>query len=159
MIIRAAIESDAEAISVITAEIQALHHTAHPALFKPPSLEVFPPDAVCARMRSETAFVLVVEHDDQIVGNLIANFEEHPETSFRYAYRVLQIDQLGVRASHRRMGIGRALMRAAEAEARARNMDMRLLSTWNFNANAIAFFEGEGYAALNQRMRKPLRNV
>jgi GNAT superfamily N-acetyltransferase len=71
--------------------------------------------------------------DGAIVGGLVGDT----------AWRWLFVNLLWVDEAHRGGGIGRRLLRAAEAEARSRNCTGAYLDTFDFHARP--FYEGEGY--------------
>jgi ribosomal protein S18 acetylase RimI-like enzyme len=66
------------------------------------------------------------------------------------------VSDLVVLASHRGRGIGRALLRAAEARARAAGADRVLLSVKAGNAGARALYAAEGYAEVDLYLEKAL---
>jgi GNAT superfamily N-acetyltransferase len=57
-----------------------------------------------------------------------------------------EIKRMFVRASARRLGIARQILRVLEAEARRRGFHSLVLETGRDNAGAIALYESEGYA-------------
>ncbi len=63
------------------------------------------------------------------------------------------IDTLWVRADRRGEGIGRSLLRAAEAEARRRGAENVSLDTYSFQAPD--FYYAEGYAIVAERAGSP----
>ena len=66
------------------------------------------------------------------------------------------LDDLGVRDSYRKQGIGTALMKEFEKIAKEKGVYDIELNVWSFNKNAISFYESKGYDAINQKMRKVL---
>ncbi len=60
--------------------------------------------------------------------------------------RMWLLNDLYVAVDARRRGVGRALMRAAEAYARADGVRLLQLETAHTNASARALYESEGYA-------------
>jgi GNAT superfamily N-acetyltransferase len=71
--------------------------------------------------------------DDTIIGGLVG------ETGWEW----LHVDLLWVAESHRRHGVGRELLRRAEAEAARRGCRHAYLDTFDFQARP--FYEREGY--------------
>ncbi|MFD0632498.1 GNAT family N-acetyltransferase [Catenulispora yoronensis] len=81
---------------------------------------------------SQELLSLVAEVDGVVIGTLTAVLHEPSETAVRQVQtdlgrRRLHIDNLGVAGSHRRAGVGSALMRAAEEWGRERG---RRLCCW-----------------------------
>lgn len=93
-----------------------------------------------ALRRFRDAAVLVAEDDGVIVGRLSVSRDPHPASS--------HVADLGlmVARSHRRQGIGRALMQAAEEWARETGISKLELHVFTHNRPAIALYESLGYA-------------
>jgi ribosomal protein S18 acetylase RimI-like enzyme len=64
-----------------------------------------------------------------------------------------KIEYLWIAAAHRRAGLGRRLLGAAEAEARARGCDVIVLDTHDFQAPG--FYEKLGYVACGRTEGTP----
>ena len=62
--------------------------------------------------------------------------------------RCVEIKRMFVRASARRRGIGRIILRHLEAEVRRRGFRTMVLETGCDNAAAIALYEAEGYSPI-----------
>ena len=120
--------------------------------FKPPGPQAFPPDAAAALLGNPYNLVLVAEIDAAPVGYVYAGVTRHAETPWRWAYDMVYVHQIGVRAAHRRRGVGAALIAAVRAEAASRNVALLALDVWSFNADARAFFQRQGFAPYNERM-------
>jgi ribosomal protein S18 acetylase RimI-like enzyme len=150
--VRRATVADAALLSSLNAEVQAIHAAALPGWFKPPGPEAFPPAAAAALLGNPYNLVLVAQVGAVPVGYVYAGVTRHPETPWRYAYDVVYVHQIGVRAAHRRLGVGAALLAAVRAEAASRNVALLALDVWSFNADARAFFQRQGFAPYNERM-------
>jgi ribosomal protein S18 acetylase RimI-like enzyme len=94
----------------------------------------------------EAQLHLIAEADGVPVGSLSAKIHEPAPTAERQVQadlsrRQLHIDSLGVAASHRRSGVGGALMRAAEEWGRAKGAQIMLLETEPTNPTSMPFYE------------------
>ena len=94
VVIRRASEADAELLSALNAEVQAIHANALPWWFKPPGEASFPPDRAAALMASPDNVVLVAELDSAPVGYAYAEIIRQPETPWRYGYEMMYLHQL-----------------------------------------------------------------
>jgi RimJ/RimL family protein N-acetyltransferase len=92
-----------------------------------------------AQRRHPDATVLVAEAPEGIVGRLSIARDPHPASE--------HVADLGVMVAqgYRRLGIGRALMQAAEAWARKGGVRKIELHVFPHNAAALALYESLGY--------------
>jgi RimJ/RimL family protein N-acetyltransferase len=101
--------------------------------------------------RSAAGAVFVAESEGDIVGRLSIARDSHP--SSRHVADV----GLMVAAAHRRRGIGRALLEAAEAWARAVGVTKIELHVFPYNERAIALYVRLGYEREGYRRAHYLR--
>jgi ribosomal protein S18 acetylase RimI-like enzyme len=156
-VIRRATNADAELISALNAEVQALHAKALPHWFKPPDAASFPPSTAAALIANPNNFVLVAEVESAPVGYAYAEIVRHPETPWRYAQELVYLHQIGVRAAFRRQGVGQALLAELRAAAGEAGIAHVALDVWAFNQDARAFFRRCGFAPYNERFWSPAR--
>ena len=89
-----------------------------------------------ARKRAfEDGLFLVAEIDGAVVGTLMAGYDGHRGS----------INYVGVRPANRKMGIGRALMSAAEQRLSERGCPKINLQVRTGNLEAVAFYRRLGY--------------
>jgi RimJ/RimL family protein N-acetyltransferase len=102
--------------------------------------------------RHADAAVLVAVDDDRIVGRLSLARDPHPASS--------HVADLGlmVAASHRRRGIGRAMLEAAVAWARRSGVSKLELHVFPWNEPAIQLYEGFGFEREGLRRGHYLRD-
>jgi ribosomal protein S18 acetylase RimI-like enzyme len=106
--------------------------------------EAFPDDppwnaaavAIPAKLAVQPELFLVAHDGDQVVGTIMAGYDGH--RGWLYAAAVL--------ASHRRRGVGTALVRAAEARLRAQGCRKINLQVRASNRAVAEFYGRLGYA-------------
>ena len=143
--VRPAQETDADVISSLSAEIQALHAQALPQLFKPAARDSFPAAAVRGLLQHPDWIFIVACVDTSVVGYASAQIQHRSETPIRRAESALFIHWIGVQADWRRQGVGRALIDAIRNAAERHGLGALLLDVWAFNADACAFYEAMGF--------------
>src|SRR4029077_10180277 len=89
--------------------------------------------------RHNDAAVLVAADDDRIVGRLSLARDPHPASA-----HVADLGMLGA-ATHRRQGIGRALLEAAVAWSRVAQVSKLELHVFPWNEPAIQLYEAFGF--------------
>jgi len=104
------------------------------------------------RLRIVGDRVVVAELDGQVVG--LAHLQVTP--TIELDRPAAKIGALGVDESHRRQGIGRALVEAMESEARARGCGVIFLTTSERRDEAHAFYEHLGLEHTGRRYGRTL---
>jgi GNAT superfamily N-acetyltransferase len=151
-VVRRANAADAEALSSLNADVQALHATALPSRFKPVSAKTFPPAEVAALLARPDALAFLAEVDCVPAGYLYAEIVRRPETPFSYAYEMVYLHHISVRPGYRRKGVGHALLSALRATADDLRITLIGLDVWSFNEEARIFFRREGFTPYIERL-------
>jgi ribosomal protein S18 acetylase RimI-like enzyme len=152
IIVRRAIATDAETVSALNVDVQALHAEALPWRFKPPGADTFPPSAAAALLANAGNLVFIAEVDGVAAGYAYAEIVRRDETPFNPALEILYLHHISVRPQFRRLGVGGALLEAVRAAAREAAIDEVALDVWTFNEAARAFFRRHGFVAYNERL-------
>ena len=102
-----------------------------------------------AKERPESAWLVALE-DGRVVGDVgVRLLAPHPTARWQLlrdlATPRAYVDHLRVAASHRRRGIARALMQAAEGWAISRGARSIALDTWSRSPDSVPFYDAIGY--------------
>lgn len=154
--VRRATPRDAADIVRLALEVQAVHVAGQPDTFKPGGGETA--ETVASRMGDPGQLFWVATVAEQAIGYAHARVIDEPESPWKYAARTLVLDQMGVSATHRSRGVGRALWNAVREAATSERVERIILNVWAFNADARRFYERLGFAPLHYRMTLELRD-
>src|SRR5919106_3232492 len=100
--VRLATHDDAVDIARQTSRIQQLHNDALPAIFRPPSAELFSPQKLATLIQDPDSIVAVVTMGDKVVGHIYGAVVNRAENEFNLAHKYLYIHQIGVDEAVRR---------------------------------------------------------
>lgn len=143
MRIRKATVKDATTIAKLGATIQRLHYDHSPDWFKPAMPEEIV-DLYSEKLSNPLATAYLAESDGDALGFVLVQVVHRPETPLTWAQTVVEIDQIGVEPSARRLGVGHSLFGAVRKLADEVSATRLRLTTWDFNHDAHEFFESEG---------------
>jgi GNAT superfamily N-acetyltransferase len=138
--VRRATAADAELVSALNADVQAIHAAALPWRFKQPGPGTFPPSEAAALIARPGHLVFIAEADGEAAGYAYAEVIRRPATVFHHAYESIYLHHISVSPSHRRHGAGTALLAAVRAAGKELGIDLLTADVWSFNKDARAFF-------------------
>jgi GNAT superfamily N-acetyltransferase len=155
-VIRRATIQDYDALCAIWAEVDSLHADALPHLFRRPQGPVRSFERVAELLADQNTAILAAELEDELVGvvTVVINTSAPHPIFVPRSWAV--VEDICVSSSHRRRGIGQALMRAAHDWARQRGVADMELTVWEFNKDAREFYEALGYTTVRRRMSSSL---
>ncbi len=146
---------DAALLSLLNEEVQTLHHSMHPSIFKP-----FDRDAIATAFNNQlsksSCKAYIALKGETPVGYAIFIIKELEENPFKFKCRSLYIDQVGVLEGYRREGVGRMLLSKAEALASEHSINIVELDHWSTNQDAASFFEKNGYTTCRKYLNKDI---
>jgi ribosomal protein S18 acetylase RimI-like enzyme len=145
MNVRRAEPKDLPVLVALHDEVQQLHLAARPDQFKAPA-EGALEKRFQELLASTDAKVWVTEVAGAVVGYAVQLLVRRPGGPVVPERQWIEIDMIGVFASHRGRGVGRALIDIIVEDARATGIEQVELSSWAFNTDAHQAFERAGFA-------------
>jgi GNAT superfamily N-acetyltransferase len=152
IVIRRATTADAELVSSLNADVQALHAAALPWRFKPPGPDTFPPAAAEALLAKPGHVVFIAELSGEPAGYAYAEIVHRAETPFHYAHAMVHLHHISVRPEFRKQGVGNALLEAVRSVGKDQGITLMMAEVWAFNEDARAFFRRNGFSAYTERL-------
>ena len=143
-LIRNAEEADLPSLAAAMVRLQSAHVEALPEFFRP-----F--DEAAARSHLESLLELpdtnirVAGDDQTVVGHVVFQVEQRPQSLFTHPQRYGHICQIEVLPAYRRSGVGHLLLADCQRLAEAKNLTRIVLDVWEFNITAQSFFRDFGY--------------
>ena len=154
MLIRMAVQADKPAINDLRREVNQLHVDGRPDFFVPGFPQELA-DYLDVIFMQENGEIVVAEQDGKIVGFACLTYVERPATVYRMAQKYCDIDELDVAAPFRRQGIGRAMFDFIRSHSAEKGFDRIELNMWEFNEDALRFYESLGFRTYRRYMEYP----
>ena len=155
--IREATVEDAKSLSGLLIEVHDAHVDALPHVFRRIEADDQTEGFLRGQIASEDGQAFVAESAGQLAGYLWIRLHEAPPIHLFIPRRYAEIDTLVVSAPFRRRGIGQALVRRAHRWAAEQGADQVQLVVYEFNQEAIRFYERLGYGTTRRTMWRSLQ--
>ena len=149
--VRFAKETDLDRINEIRAQVNALHASGRPDVFKPDFCQALR-DRAGELLRAEDSDVLVAERDGVICGIASVEYLIRPESAYCRERKTYYVTEFGVDEAYRRRGVGRELLEFMRKDAGKRGFSKIELDAWTFNEGALKFYESVGFQTFRQFM-------
>lgn len=156
MNIRNATKDDLEGVCSLSNEINADHYISMPEDFIEPDGSNRDEPYWLSFISAENSRVFVAEHDGVLVGAVAVTVTSLAPYPFLVPRPRGHLATIVVARNHQGRGIGRGLMRAAEAFAKDNGADDIKLEVMAFNSNALNFYKEIGYGDFSYRFSKSL---
>lgn len=151
MKIRKATHADLPRVNELRRQVNDLHVAGKPDVFRPGFGEALQ-QHLYAVFAQDDHEVLVAETEEGVVGFALLRCIDHPGSPYRLPARFLAVEEFGVDEGFRRQGIGRALFEAICGVARERDVSRIELNMWEFNEDALKFYEAIGFSTYRRYM-------
>lgn len=145
VIIRESKEEDSLSVYNLLRIIADLHKNGRPDMF-PDLVSKYTVDEVKERLSKSDNGVFVAEKEGSVVGYVFCDVIREGSVNTLY------IDDLCVDPSARKMGIARKLMDKTKEYAKEKNCAYLMLNVWEFNENAVRFYENYGFETRTRHM-------
>ena len=155
MTVRFAAEEDLPRVNELRRQVHALHAAGRPETFK----EGFPDelrDHLYTIWNDPEQEIVVAELGGTVCGFAVLHHIVRPETPFMYERDYLDVDEFGVGPAFRRQGAASQMVDFIRGCARERGFGRIELNMWEFNREALAFYEAAGFTTYRRYMELPV---
>jgi ribosomal protein S18 acetylase RimI-like enzyme len=157
--IRTAEKKDVEDIIRLLKQIAQLHHTGRPDIFKS-NANKYTHDFVHFKIKNPDECIFVaVDKADKVLGYVFCYFEIRKEHAVLKERKVLCIDDICIDDNKRGLGLGSLLLEKAIDYAKSTECVAIELNVWEFNEDAIKFYEKHNFSTKYRRMEMLLDNI
>lgn len=149
--VRRARENELERVNELRMQVNALHVAGKPEVFKPG----FPEELrnyIYAIHKDPEQFITVAVKDGTICGFAVLHHINRPENPFMKERDFLDIDEFCVDEAFRRQGIASEMIRFIREFAKEKGFHRIELNMWEFNQDALAFYEAAGFQTFRRYM-------
>ena len=154
--VRKATADDYESLCELFDEGDALHRDNLPQIFQKPGGAVRERDYYCGLITDESIALFVAEAGGNLVGFVHAMVRDAPALPMFVPRCYAIVDGIVVKSGFQNRGIGGTLMEKMHEWAIAKGAGSIELNVYEFNGNAISFYESLGYRAFSRKMGKDL---
>ena len=149
--VRWARENELERVNELRMQVNALHVAGKPEVFKPG----FPEELrnyIYAIHKDPEQFITVAVKDGTICGFAVLHHINRPENPFMKERDFLDIDEFCVDEAFRRQGIASEMIDFIREFAKEKGFHRIELNMWEFNQEALAFYEAAGFQTFRRYM-------
>ena len=149
--VRRARENELERVNELRMQVNALHVAGKPEVFKPG----FPEELrnyIYAIHKDPEQFITVAVKDGTICGFAVLHHINRPENPFMKERDFLDIDEFCVDEAFRRQGIASEMIAFIREFAKEKGFHRIELNMWEFNQDALAFYEAAGFQTFRRYM-------
>jgi GNAT superfamily N-acetyltransferase len=150
--VRPASVGDHEALCGLFDQLDEMHRQARPDMFQP-----FPPPArareqIARWLAQPDSTVLVAESDDGVIGLVVLLTRTPSAFAGAVPRKVIEVDNIVVRADQRSRKVGRRLLAASVEWSRQRRASHVEVAVHAFNSDAQRFYESFGFTPSMNRL-------
>ena len=149
--VRRAREDELERVNELRMQVNAIHVAGKPEVFKPG----FPEELrnyIYAIHKDPEQFIAVAVKDETICGFAVLHHINKPENPFMKERDFLDIDEFCVDEAFRRQGIASEMIAFIREFAKEKGFHRIELNMWEFNQDALAFYEAAGFQTFRRYM-------
>lgn len=136
--------NDLDSIGELHSLVEGLHREALPSRFRKPPAD-FLKSLLNEAVTDDRAKFLVADSSDGLLGYVRIMIKEMPHHALLNPGNFISVEELVVKPTARRLGVGKELMSAAEKFAGDLGFTEIELNVWKFNDTAEKFYVDLGY--------------
>lgn len=144
-------EKDLERVNELRKEVNDLHVNGRPDIFRAGFSDEMR-DFVFEMWKREDKDIFVAERNGAICGFACVARQSRPESPATLAREIYHVEEFGVDERFRRQGVATELIEAIRADAKKRGFEKIELNMWEFNTDALEFYEAVGFKTYRRYM-------
>lgn len=149
--IRYATSEELERVNVLRRQVNEVHCNGRPDIFKSGFCSELQ-EYIYTLWESDNSDVIVALRNGEICGYACVDYVEKPESPYNLSRRFYHINEFGVDEKYRRQGVATELFNFIKKEATNKNFDKLELDMWEFNEEALKFYESVGFITYRRYM-------
>lgn len=149
--VRFAKKDELERVNELRKQVNDMHVKGEPEIFK----HGFPKDLadhIHTIWNDPDQKIVVNDRDGVICGFAVLHQIVRPETPFMFERDFLDVDEFCVDEAYRRTGAGTEMIEFIRSYAKAQGYGRIELNMWEFNRDALAFYEAVGFTTYRRYM-------
>lgn len=144
-------KEDFNAVNIIVKEGQDQHAEALPQIFN--KVEQVMPESYFQELLAEPNCNILIAKDNQtIIGFAVVEIKKSPAFESMVERKYAYINDFGVKSEYKREGVGTALFNACVVWSKEKGAQSLELNVWEFNQQAISFYERFGMKTMSRKM-------
>ncbi len=151
MIVRFAKEAELDQVNVLRKQVNDIHVEGKPEVFKP-GFGVELRNFIYDIWADPEQKIVVADMDGLICGFAVLHHINRPENPFMKERDFLDIDEFCVDKGHRRKGVASEMIFFIKNYAKENGFHRIELNMWEFNQDALAFYEASGFETFRRYM-------
>ena len=151
MKIRFAEENELNRINELRKQVNDVHVAGKPEVFKPGFSQELQ-DYIRVIWDDPDKEIVVAEIDGVVCGFAVMHHIKKPENPFMFERDYLDVDEFGVDEAYRRQGVATAMIDFIRNYAVKNGFHRIELNMWEFNEDALAFYEAAGFTTYRRYM-------
>lgn len=151
MKVRFAKENELGRINQLRKQVNDIHVCGKPDVFRSGFSEELQ-DYIYSIWNDKEKEIAVAEKDGVICGFAVLHHINKPENPFMFERDFLDIDEFGVDEAFRRQGVATAMIDFIRKYAAEKGFHRIELNMWEFNLNALEFYEEVGFSTFRRYM-------
>ena len=149
--VRLARANELDRVNELRRQVNVLHVEGKPEVFKPGFGEEIR-NFIHAIWNDPEQWIAVALRDEQICGFAILHHFHRPENPVMKERDFLDIDEFCVDEAFRRQGVASAMVAFIRDFAKEKGIHRIELNMWEFNQDALAFYEAAGFRTYRRYM-------
>lgn len=138
-------------VNELRKQVNELHCKGRPEIFRSGFCREMQ-DIIFDMLESEDSDIIVAERNGIICGFASVKYVVKPLSQYNLERKYYNIVEFGVDEEYRRQGVASEMLDFIREEARKRGLDKIELDMWEFNENALKFYEAVGFKTYRRYM-------